>query len=151
VFVSMMTAVHLWAEYKLVQDKEEVPREVEEVGSSSKYFLMENSPGRKLTTAADLEQGVAETDRINAMFRAHFPPDAFESYLYKRNIEQARESARVNSHNVPRVERGNERFGISRKVPVYVVRRELFDYYFIEEGDTFRLFYVDILPNFKLF
>jgi hypothetical protein len=151
VYVSFMNFLHLFAEFKLIQDKSEVPPEVEAAKSDSKYFLLDNEPGKRLTTVAELEQGVAETDKISALYRAHFGPGTFESHLYRRNIAEARQQSRANSHNVPRVERGNKKFGISPGTPVYVVRRELFDYYFIEEGKRFKLFYVDILPNFKLF
>jgi hypothetical protein len=55
------------------------------------------------------------------------------------------------SRNVPRIEKGNAKFGIPESVPVYIVRPEAFDYYFIEEKGRMKLFYVNILPDFKLF
>ena len=60
-------------------------------------------------------------------------------------------SSRLKIHNVPRIEKGNAKFGIPETVPVYVVRPEAFDYYFIREDGQMKLFYINILPNFKLF
>jgi hypothetical protein len=151
VYVSFMSFLHLFSEFKLIQDKVELPPDVEAAAASSKYFLLDNEPGKRLTTEDELERGVAETDKISALFRTHFKPGAFVSILYRHNIAETREQARVNFHNVPRVEWGNEKFDIGARTPVYVVRRELFDYYFIEEAGRFKLFYVNILPNFKLF
>lgn len=145
-FVALMNYMHLFAEYKLIQDKQEVPPEID-----SSPLLRTFAQKTKLKSPAEVEEFIAETNQISEMYRKHFSPAAFKSPLYREGVAHEQQRAKEQGHNVPRIEHGNEKFGISPQTPVYVVRREFFDYYFVEENGAPKLFYVNILPNFKLF
>ena len=145
-----MTFMHLFAEYRLTSDKE-IPAEIEQAISSSKIFSSSANDEEKYpATVAEMDRTLAALDRASSLFRTYFAPGIFQSRTYLDNIAKERKRAKEYSHNVPRVECGNQKHGIKAHTPVYIVRRELFDYYFIEEKGAFKLFYVDLFPNFKL-
>ena len=149
IFTSTMTFLHLYAESMMIMD--EPPQEVEKAQAGLKDCTIDNSHKSDPMTSAAMEQCLDKMDQVSTLLRKQFTPGIFESRLYLKNIADERSRAERNGHNVPRIEKGNEKFDISPETPVYIIRRESFDYYFIEEKGAFRLFYVDILPNFKLF
>jgi len=138
-YVALMTWLHLWAEYPMIQKGHDVPPEFEK--HPEPKLFSHSAPPQNL---AELNQDISEFDRMSVVYRKYFPPGVFESAQY-------RESTKSHSSNVPRVEKGNAKFGIPESVPVYIVRPEAFDYYFIEEKGVMKLFYVNILPDFRLF
>lgn len=144
-YVALMTFLHLWAEYMLIQTQQDVPPEIDR---APKPGLLDSKMPK---TLAELDQDIRDVDQLSNAYRKFFPKGAFESAQYRNSIAKGVESARVNHHNVPRVEMGNSKFGIPENVPVYVVRPEAFDYYFIRENGAMKLFYVDIFPNMRLF
>ena len=150
-YAAILTYLHLFAEYKLIQDKQEVPPEVDRSPLVSKYFGQADSGKTHFKTPEEVEEAIADMNQLSEMYRKHFSPDAFKSHLYRQGVAEEQQRARQYNHNVPRIEHGNVKFEISAQTPVYIVRREFFDYYFIEEQGAPKLFYVDILPNFKLF
>lgn len=147
VYVAMMTSLHLWGEYMLIQKEHDVPLEIDRLNPKPRLFTSSNPP----QTLAELNQDIADLERTSAMYRKYFPDGVFQSEEYRENLRQGVQYAKSHSHNVPRIVKGNIRFGIPESVSVYVVRPEVFDYYFIEEKGTMKLFYVDFLPNFRLF
>jgi len=148
VFVALMTNLHLGAEFILVRQDYEIPLEVEELRSNTKLLLIETpEPG----TLQELNQGIRDLEKISVLYRKYLPAAVFRSHVYIENIRSVREHAKVNFHNVPRIERGNRQFGIPENVPVYIARPEAFDYYFIQEKGVMKLFYINILPDFRLF
>jgi hypothetical protein len=146
VYVALMTFLHLWSEYMLVQKQHDVPPEIEKLGEP-KLFANGNPP----KTTAELDQELSELETRCGLYRKHLPPDVFQSAQYRQSITEVVASAKQQGHNVPRVETGNSKFGIPESVPVYIVRPETFDYYFVEEQGKMKLFYVNIFPNFRLF
>ena len=149
IFTSTMTFLHLYAESMLILD--EPPQEVEKAQAGLKDCTIDNSHKSDPMTSAAMEQCLDKMDQVSTLLRKQFTPGVFQSSLYLKNIAEERTRAERNGHNVPRIEKGNEKFDISPETPVYITRREAFDYYFVEEKGAFKLFYVDILPNFKLF
>lgn len=145
-YVALMNYLNLFAEYKLIQDQQEVPPEID-----SSPLLKNFRQKTKMESPAEVEQFIGNTNQLSEMYRKYFSPESFKSRLYRQNIAEEQERARQYHHNVPRIEHGNEKFEISAQTPVYVVRREFFDYYFIEEHGVPKLFFINILPNFKLF
>jgi len=145
-YVALMTWLHLWAEYPLVQKGHDVPPEFEK--QPEPKLFSHSAPPR---TLAELNQDISEFDRMSVVYRKYFPPGVFQSDQYRESIKPGAENTKSHSSNVPRIEKGNSKFGIPETVPVYIVRPEAFDYYFIEENGTMKLFYVNIMPDFRLF
>jgi hypothetical protein len=147
VYVAMMTWLHLWAEYMMIQKDREVPPEFEIMNREPKLFSHSTPP----QTMTELNEDVAELEQMSAVYRKYFPAGVFQSAQYRKSIKDGVEYVASHSRNVPRIEKGNSKFGIPESVPVYVVRPEAFDYYFIEERGGMKLFYVNIMPDFRLF
>jgi hypothetical protein len=147
VYVAMMTWLHLWAEYMMIQKERDVPPEFEKRNREPKLFSYSTLP----QTMTELNQGISELEQMSSVYRKYFPAGIFESAQYRKSIKEGVEYVESHSRNVPRIEEGNSKFGIPESVPVYVVRPEAFDYYFIEEKGGMKLFYVNILPDFRLF
>ncbi|HYW74455.1 MAG TPA: hypothetical protein VE961_25755 [Pyrinomonadaceae bacterium] len=144
VYVTTMTFLHLWAEYMMVQKQHDVPPEIEQLPEPK---LFSHSP----QTMAQVDDGISELQQMSAMYRKYFPPGVFAGAQYRQSVSDGVAFANAHAHNVPRVESGNAKFGVPESVSVYIVRPEAFDYYFVEEKGKMKLFYVNILPNFRLF
>jgi len=141
-YVALMTWLHLWAEYPMIQKEHDVPPEFEK-HPEPKFFSQSAPP----QTLAELNQDISELDQLSAVYRKYFPPGVFQSAQYRASIKPTE----YTKSRVPRIEKGNTKFGIPESVPVYIVRPEAFDYYFIEEKGAMKLFYINILPDFRLF
>ena len=144
-YVALMTFLHLWEEYLLIQKQNDKPPGIDD---NKEPALLSSSPPK---TMAELNQAIADIEGYSNIYRKQFPKGIFESAQYRASIAEAIKSASTYHHNVPRIEKGNAKFGIPESVPVYVVRPEEFDYYFIRENGAMKLFHVDILPNLRLF
>ena len=145
-YLALMTWLHLWAEYMMIQKENDVPPEFAK-SPEPKVFSHSDPP----KTMAELNADISDLQQMSAVYRKYFSPGVFQSARYRESIKQEAESVKSHSNNVPRIEKGNAKFGIPEDVPVYIVRPEAFDYYFIEENGRMKLFYVNILPDFKLF
>jgi hypothetical protein len=146
-YVAMMTWLHLWAEYPMIQKEHDVPPEFEKRNREPSLFSKSNPP----RTISELNKDVAELEQMSAVYRKYFPSGIFQGEQYRKSIKQGVDYVESHSRNVPRIEKGNAKFGILGSVPVYIVRPEAFDYYFIEEKGGMKLFYVNIMPDFRLF
>ena len=148
-YVTALTFLHLAAEYGMIQDVNEVPPEVDQAQKNPEWFIFSTSKPPK--DLEELNQGLAATENLSNLYRKYFSAAAFRGPVYLKNVAEEHKRIKMYGHNVPRVEKGNLKFGIPENVRVYVVRPELFDYYFIQEKGVMKLFHVDILPNFTWF
>ena len=148
-YVVVMTLLHLWAGYRVIQNVSEVPPEIDKLEPKPEWLF--SSDSKQPANLQEANQAILEAEKVSAIYRKYFSADSFRGPIYLENIRSERERARTYRHNVPRVEKGNRKFHIPESVPVYVVRPEFFDYYFVQEKGAMKLFYVNILPNFKLF
>jgi hypothetical protein len=145
-YVAMMTFLHLWADYQLIQKEHDLPPEFEKHPEPK---LFSHSPPPQ--NLVELNQDILELDQMSVVYRKYFPPGVFESARYRENIKPSAEYIKTLPRTVPRIEKGNAKFGIPETVSVYIVRPEAFDYYFIEEKGMMKLFYVNIMPDLNLF
>jgi hypothetical protein len=148
-YVSAMTFMHLFEDYVLIQNDNKAPPEVQNLDPKPEFLVSSDTkPPRDLVEA---NRAIAEVEKVSALYRKYLTQAAFGGPIYRENLRRERKSEKDNFLNVPRIDQGNKKFGIPETIPVYVVRPEVFDYYFIEERGVMKIFYVDILPNFKLF
>ncbi len=148
-YVATMTLLHLVEGYKMVQNVNEVPEEVEKL-EPKPAWLGSSSP-KPPRDLAELNQEIAQMERISVLYRKYLPRTSFSGPVYFESIRQERKAEKNSFINIPRIEWGNQKFGIPEGVPVYIVRPEYFDYYFIQEKGVMKLFFVNIFPDFKLF
>ena len=145
-FVAATTSMNLAPAYRVGQDVNEVPPEIKNVNQPK---LVESNPvmPRDLT---ELNQTLAELENISAIYRRYLPTTIFSSPVYLENTRREREDEKKH-HRVPRVEWGNKNLGIPADVPVYVVRPEFSDYYFIREKGKMKMFAINLSPDFRWF
>jgi len=148
-YVSAMTFMHLFEAYVLIQNDNRMPAEVQNLEPKPEFLVSSNAKAPRDLAAAN--QAIAEVEKLSALYRKYLTQAAFDGPTYRENLSRARKSEKDNFLNIPRIDQGNKKFGIPKNVPVYVVRPEYFDYYFIREDGVMKLFYVDVLPDFKLF
>lgn len=153
-FVAVQTAIHLVFEYRLAHPEWDLP-----AGADVGEPYLDCPRGSKdlvqRRVVKTLRRCVEQTKQKSKLFVPHLGKEVFTGAAFnaavteyesqKREEEQGRKLAAV-----PRVECGSQLFGISDSIPVYIIRKEVRDYYFVEEDHTFRLFYVDYLPNFTM-
>lgn len=153
-FVTDQTALHLVFEYRLAHPERDLPEGSDVGGPYLNCPYGPKDPFQHRIVQA-LKACIQQTRRKSEMFVPHLGKDVFASAAFmaavtedeslKREEEQGRKLAAV-----PRVESGSRLFGISDSIPVYIIRKEVRDYYFVEEEHSLRLIYVDYLPNFTM-
>jgi len=123
----------------LVEKEGQRPQELQDLEDKSDIWKADPP-----ATIPEVNKSIEKMEKVSSAYRKYLPASSFKSAAYLENIKEERERPR---RSVPRVENGSERFDIPKDVPVYVVRPEVFDYYFVEENGVMKLFYVDIFPG----
>jgi hypothetical protein len=153
-FVTDQTSLHLVFEYRLAHPERDLPEGVDAVGPFLNCPQGSTQPVQR-RMVQNLRACIQQSRRKSKLFVPYLGEEVFasaefraavtEDETHKREEELGRKLAAV-----PRVEGGSRLFGISDSIPVYIIRKEVRDYYFVEEDHTFRLFYVDYMPNFTM-
>lgn len=141
-YTGIMTMLHLWADYMLIQNVTETPPEIRELEQR-----LDLSTATQPATLSELNHTMDTVDSVSAIYRKYLHQSAFRGPIYQQNIRDERRRTKSSLHHVPRIEKGSKKFGIPETTPVYIVRQEVFDYYFVRERGVMKLFYVDILPH----
>jgi hypothetical protein len=153
-FVTDQTALHLVFEYQLAHPERDLP---EGVDAGRPY--LDCPRGAKAPVNGRILQAlracILQTRRKSTLFFPHLGKEVFAGAAFRAAVSDNEALKREEEQNrklaaVPRVESGSRLFGIADSIPVYIIRKEVRDYYFVEEDHTFRLFYVDYLPNFTM-
>jgi hypothetical protein len=80
------------------------------------------------TTREELDQFIAELERVAALLKKHLPANFFDSETYKANLEVInRNDGRV------KVRDGFESLGVAEGTRVYEINQDVFTFFFIEE------------------
>ena len=115
-----------------------LPQEISSALSSSKYLSAllkggaQNPPDA--TTRQELEQFVADLNRVAALYKKYLPSDFFKAETYKANVKainQEGEGVQINN--------GFESYGVSTGTKVYEVNKDIFTFFFIEENGQIKL------------
>ena len=123
-----------------------LPKDMQEVVERSPQLkhifsdTVEDFP--KVASLEELRRYMSDLNRMAALYKKHLPRNVFASETYKRNIK-ALEKERGHQFEIYK---GDDYFGIDKKVEVYGVCRDLFCFRFIEEKGKFKILGV-ILGN----
>lgn len=115
------------------------PLDVIKIISASRYQnLLSNEgsgEGPEVTTSKELEDYIADLNKIASLYRKHLPDKAFDSSIYKANVK------RLNDYKSSpyRVECGLPEFGVDENVKVYVVEKDIFIFFFIEQNGEMKV------------
>lgn len=145
-YVALMNYVLLLEAFVLSQYNHVEPPELKDPG-----VLRLIGRAYEAETDVEFNQQIAEIDKVCNLYRRIIPRNAFRRPGYWHQIRRQRERERTYFEKIPRVENGYPRFGIPEGVPVYVVRPEVFDYYFVEEKGSLKLFRIDFIGKIQLF
>jgi hypothetical protein len=150
-FVTDQTALHLAFDYQLAHPEEDLPKGADTFPNCPHG---PKDPVRRRIVQA-LRACIQFTKQNSKLFVPHLGKEVFAGAAFRATVAEYESSKREEEQGrklagVPRVESGSVLFGISDSIPVYIIRKEVRDYYFVEEDRTFRLFYVDYLPNFTM-
>jgi hypothetical protein len=136
VYVSGWTFWHLMSANMFTQGKDlRLPPELEEA-----YEALTGTDFRKFTSGKELdEQFNKKYDRLNNILRKNFTPEDFRSESYRTNVASIKEPEE--SADIPQMKRD---FYLGEDVKVYVVKRELFNYFLIEEKGALKVFTISL-------
>jgi hypothetical protein len=116
-----------------------LPDEVRAAYAESRLFRSlsagNNEDAPVINTRQDLEEYIALQNRVAVLLRRHLPSNVFNSPAYRRSVAalgQVRQSGVT-------VRNGYEDFGIPQSSPVYVVQRDLFTVYLIEDQNEIKV------------
>jgi hypothetical protein len=153
-FVTDQTALHLVFEYRLAHPDGDLPAGAD-VGGPYLNCPRGSKDRDQRRFVQALRACIQQTKQKSKLFVPHLGKEVFAGAAFKAAVTEYESQKREEEQGrklaaVPRVEGGSQLFGISDSIPVYIIRKEVRDYYFVEEDHTFRLFYVDYLPNFTM-
>jgi hypothetical protein len=153
-YIANMTAIYAVFEYRMLYPELDLPSGIDAGGP-----LLNCPPhGGNSADRPDfrlIKQCIELNEGKIKLFRPYLNAEVFARESTKQTFlelekEQAKDEVDRKLPSVPRVQGGLEKLGIRADTPVYVVRRETRDYYFLEEQESLRLFYIDFLPNFQI-
>jgi hypothetical protein len=135
-YVSEWTFWHLFSAYMFTQGKDfQPPPKMEEA-----YEAITSTNPAKFASGKELnEQYNKKYDMLNNILRKNLTPEAFRSDSYRRNVASIKEPAET--ADIPQMRRD---FYLGKDVKVYVVKREFFNYFLLEEKGALRIFTISL-------
>jgi len=141
-YVAQMTFLHLMSDYVFTQGRELQPPP----GMGEAYEAVTRTDISEFTSGKELDQRFNEKyDRLNGILRKPLSPEAFRSESYRRSVENFREPEETAD-----AAQMLKDFGMSKDIKVYVVKREFFNYFLIEEKGALKVFTVSLRTKERL-
>jgi hypothetical protein len=141
-YVAEWTFWHLMSANIFIQGNDFQPPP--EMGGA--YEALTSTDIRKFNSGKELdEQFNKKYDRLNNILRKNLTPETFRSKRYRdhvTNIQEPQETA-----DIPQMKRD---FHLGEDVEVYVVKREFFNYFLIEEKGSLRIFTISLRTKDRL-
>ena len=131
-YVSGWTFWHLMSAHMFTQGRDfRLPPGMDET-----YEALTSTDPNGIKSGKELDaQFNAEYDRLNGILRRNLHPEAFRSESYRNNLASFKEPQE--SADVPQMRKD---FRMSEDVKIYVVKREFFNYFLIEEKGSLKVF-----------
>jgi hypothetical protein len=139
-YKAFMNYYYLKAVYDLgVRKGQDPPPEVTTVIRTSKFsdLLSDEGSGDSpvVTTQQDLDQFVADLDKIAASYKKHLPPDFFKTRTYKENLKLINKP----EDTFPRIHDGHETLGVAKGTKVYEIEQDVFTFFFIDKNGELKV------------
>jgi hypothetical protein len=140
-YIALWNFWYLFMTYTAAQDaKPDTPPEIENAYNLMKVDL------EQITSGQELDEKY--TNKMNDFFgvlRKYIPQNIFESETYKRNWTRFKEEEETAD-----VEQMRQDFGLGKEVEIYVVKREFFNYFLLQEGDAMKVFTMSLRTKKRL-
>lgn len=125
-------------------DTDELPKDVEVAIRKSSvgkpdldWYLTDKSEGRPLIMSqGELTEYLRLSKEITMLLRKDIPRDPFRSPIYIREFKDADKPLSLASSNY------GEDFGLKKGSPVYFVRRDFFNLFFVKENKQMKLLFI---------
>jgi hypothetical protein len=143
VYVSQWTFWHLVSAYMFTQGEDlRLPP-----GWGEAYEALTGTKNpRELTSVKELDEHFNEKyNRLNNILRKNLTPEAFRSESYRRNVASFKETQETAD-----ISQMKQDFHMPEGIKVYVVKREFFNYFLIEEKDGLRVFTISLRTKQRL-
>jgi hypothetical protein len=139
-YKAYMSYYYLKAAYDLGVGKEgNTPPEVAAALRASKFYNLLSDEGGgdspTVTTRQEMEQYVADLNKIAALYRQQLTPSVFTSPTYRASLQAIKKDKRSSV----RIRNGYEDFGVREGVKVYEVEQDLFTFFFVEESGELKV------------
>lgn len=140
-YIALWNFWYLLSTYRYAHEAEFEPsKEIE-----SAYNLT-NLNLEQVTTTKELEDRF--TIKLNAFLdvvRKHIPQNVFESDVYKKNWAEFKEEEETAD-----VEQMRRDFRLAKEKDIYVIKREFFNYFLIQEDETLKVFTMSLRTKKRL-
>jgi hypothetical protein len=137
-FVSMENASLLSSEFALATmtdaDEQKEPADIRKLQAALRRTKSESLLEKKGLGRSDIEDFIVRADALSQALRVHLKAGAFTSEQYLSNVREFE-----SEQDPSTIEHGARDFGIGPEIDVYIVRRGVFEFCLIEEGDDFRV------------
>lgn len=135
-YVSGWTFWHLMSGFVFIQGEDLRPPQ----GMDEAFDALTKTNTYKFTSGKELDEQFNEKyDRVNNILRKNLTPEAFRSESYRRNIASIKEP-----QDTADISQMKQDFHMGEDVKVYVVKREIFNYFLIEEKGALRVFTISL-------
>jgi hypothetical protein len=141
-YIALWNFWYLLTTYRFANVAEFEPPQ--EIGDA--YNLLMKVDLEKVSTGRELDEKY--TNKMNNFLdivRKHIPQDVFESEIYMLNWARFKEEKETAD-----VEQMRQDFGLRKEIEIYVVKREFFNYFLIQEGDTLKVFTMSLRTKRRL-
>jgi hypothetical protein len=135
-YVSMWTFWHLMSANMFTRGEDlRLLSEMKEA-----YEAVTSTDIRKFTSGKELNEQLNEKwDRVNNILRKNLTPEDFRSESYRRNIASLKEPQETAD-----ISQMKQDFYMPEGIKVYVVKREIFNYFLLEEKDGLKVFTISL-------
>jgi hypothetical protein len=141
-YVSGWTFWHLMSAYMFTQGEDlRFP-----TGWGEAYEAITRTNPDNFTSGKELDEQFNEKyDKLNNILRKNLTPEAFRSESYRRNV-----ASFVEPQETADISQMRQDFHMGEDVKVYVVKREFFNYFLIEEKGALRVFTLSLRTKDRL-
>ena len=140
-YIALFNFWYLLSTYRFAHDEhDEIPAEIPNAYTLTQVNL------EHITTGKDLdEKFTSKMIGFLDVVRKHIPQDVFNTKTYKLNVTRFKEEEETAD-----VEQMRRDFGLTKETAIYVVKREFFNYFMVQEGDVMRVFTTSLRTKRRL-
>lgn len=140
-YIALFNFWYLLSTYRFAHDEhDEIPPEIRNAYAMTQVDLDQITIGKELD-----EKFTTKMVSFLDVVRKHIPEAVFSTETYKRNVASFKEEEESAD-----VEQMRHDFGLTKETAIYVVKREFFNYFMVQEGDMMKVFTISLRTKRRL-